>query len=39
MQEPSKEAALSEEGKGELRKPQGEHFDRFHIEVAPETRD
>jgi len=39
MQEFPKEVALSEEGEGGLRKPQGEHFDRIHIKVTPETRD
>jgi len=38
VQKPSEEAAISEEGEGELRKPQGEHFDRIHIKAAPETR-
>ena len=37
MQDLPKEAALSEE-EGGLRKSQGEHFDRIHLKVSPETR-
>ena len=39
MQELPEEAAISEEGEGGPRKPQGEHFDRIHIKVTAETRD